>query len=68
VCAVCGSVCVLPLKEPRGPGYVSSAKGLIVPFQPPIAPYAGEVMAPFSAVNSDLPYVTDMLSAKLPWM
>jgi len=49
-------------------GYVSASKGLIVPFQPALPQYAGEVMAPFSSVNSDLPYVTDMLSSKLPWM
>ena len=49
-------------------GYVSASKGLLVPFQPALPPYAGEVMAPFSSVNSELPYVTEMLSSKLPYM
>jgi len=33
----------------------------------PIPKYAGEVMAPFSATNGDLPYVTDMLSWAAPF-
>jgi len=44
-------------------GYVSAAKGLFVPGLDslPIPRYAGEVMAPFSTTNADLPLVTEML-------
>ena len=40
------------------PGAVPALSGLI-------KPYAGEVMAPFSSVNADLPFVSEMLSYKL---
>merc|ERR1719421_1101468 len=43
--------------ESKVPGAVPVLKGLI-------KPYDGEVMAPFSATDSALPYVSDMLSLK----
>jgi len=48
-------------------GFMAASKGLQVPIMDGfgIAPYAGEVMAPFSSVDAGLPFVSEMLNYKL---